>query len=71
MKPWFFVASKITIPVDTRRKLNVNKTFNLRPVSTGISYTFPEYFNKIHQLDQRKIIFGNFLVFLYFLVTKN
>ena len=26
----------VRIPVDTGRKLNVNKTFNLRPVSTGI-----------------------------------
>ena len=33
------IASNIRInhtPVDTGRKLNVHKTFNLRPVSTGI-----------------------------------
>ena len=24
------------VPVDTGRKLNVHKTFNLRPVSTGV-----------------------------------
>ena len=28
-------APLMTIPVDTGRKLNVHKTFNLRPVSTG------------------------------------
>ena len=26
----------LAIPVDTGRKLNVHKTFNLRPVSTGM-----------------------------------
>ena len=25
-------------PVDTGRKLNVHKTFNLRPVSTGLDF---------------------------------
>ena len=25
-------------PVDTERKLNAHKTFNLRPVSTGMGY---------------------------------
>ena len=34
---WTDIRSNvISIPVDTGRKLNVHKTFNLRPVSTGI-----------------------------------
>ena len=28
----------VPFPVDTGRKLNVHKTFNLRPVSTGYLY---------------------------------
>ena len=31
----------IDVPVDTGRKLNVYKTFNLRPVSTGVILTYP------------------------------
>ena len=30
-----FLVAKNTKPVDTGRKLNVHKTFNLHPVSTG------------------------------------
>ena len=28
--------SQLLFPVDTGRKLNAHKTFNLRPVSTGV-----------------------------------
>ena len=34
--PWKLLTTRL--PVDTGRKLNVHKTFNLRPVSTGLGY---------------------------------
>ena len=39
------ISSSNPFPVDTGRKLNVHKTFNLRPVSTGLIKLseMPEY----------------------------
>ena len=44
----------ITFPVDTGRKLNIHKTFNLRLVSTGLSIA--EQHEKIFDLDPFRYI---------------
>ena len=39
-----FTEDVTNIPVETGRKLNVHKTFNLYPVSTGIDFHMPTAF---------------------------
>ena len=49
-----YLSEMAHIPVDTGRKLNVHKTFNLRPVSTGMGHeTFKQNIFRFNYLINR------------------
>ena len=52
------------IPVDTGRKLNVLRTFNLCPVSTGMRRAIDPFSKNIHRLSTKKPLFWRFKLFL-------